>query len=193
MVPSMPDSYNPYQTPATPPGQQETYSGGSVSMRAVAHLARTRPWVQFISILLFLGAGLMLLYGVGMFIGGGVLMAAPNKSAAAALPFGVFVVMAVIYLVTGVTMLLTAIRLWQYGSAIGSLLTTASTPALEAALDRQRAFWKLSGIVCIIMIAMSILGVIAAVIMVTTLAKDIGTRFPAPSHNPPPSTAPAVP
>ena len=58
---------DPYSTPiANPHGTSILGVSGTVSAAAVEQLAATKPWVRFISVLTFIGAGFMLIAAVGM-------------------------------------------------------------------------------------------------------------------------------
>ena len=59
-------------------------------------LARTKPWVRFFSVMMFIGAGLMLIAALGMLLVGG-LGAAGVKGSASALPAAAGAGIAIIY------------------------------------------------------------------------------------------------
>jgi hypothetical protein len=147
---------NPYSPPAAaplpyPPGNYGAPQGG-VSEGAVALLLQTRTWVRIISIFCFIGAGLMLLASVGMFIAGAVASAAASSSSPipmAALGL-VYMPFAALYIYPG-------IKLWMYANAIGRLGASRSTVDLEGALLQQKSFWKYSGISAIVMVVLYVL------------------------------------
>ena len=120
---------NPYQSPATPvsewEGQREVES---VFYEAIQSLARTKPWVRFISVLGFLFFGIMLVSMLFMLgVGGGIFMLVP-----------VLPVMVLFYLIPSVL-------LWNYASRIGNLLNDRSANSLVAAVAAQKSFWKYVG------------------------------------------------
>jgi hypothetical protein len=72
----------------------------------------------------------------------------------------VYVPMAFLYVYPG-------LKLWQYGRAIGRLMTNRTSEDLEAALAQQKSFWKFAGITTIVLMVvyallMVVIGVFAA-------------------------------
>lgn len=143
---------NPYQSPSTPvsewDGQREVES---VFYEAIQSLARTKPWVRFISVLGFLFFGIMLFSMLFMLGGvGGLVMMIPT------LP-----VMVLFYLIPSVL-------LWNYASRIGDLLNDRSSSSLVAAVAAQKSFWRYIGIAVAIVIVfymgiLLLVGILAAV------------------------------
>jgi hypothetical protein len=132
-------------------------AAGTVTDLAVDLLRQTRPWVLFLSVLCFLGSGLMLIVAVGM-IGLSVFVtsaAAAGKFPEALVGF-IYLPLAFIYVYPG-------LKLWKYGSAIGQLLQSRSAPDLERALAEQKSFWKYSGIAAIVAMVLYIVVIIGAV------------------------------
>lgn len=153
---------DPYSSPAAFDSSSGFTSGTGVSQGVVRQLAGTKPWVRFMSVLMFLGAGFMLLLAIIMLVAGGA-MTATAKSGGAALPAGMMAGLAVLYAVLAGVYIYPALKLWKYASRIGALVTTGATMDLESALNEQRAFWKFIGIAMIAMFVLYIVVVIAAV------------------------------
>ena len=57
---------NPYESPSADPLGTNTAVGGAVSPRVVSELTGTKPWVRFLAVLAFLGAGFTILAGLGV-------------------------------------------------------------------------------------------------------------------------------
>jgi hypothetical protein len=153
---------NPYSSPAA--NLYGATSGGNadaVSPSTIALLSGTKPWVRFMSVLMWIGVAFMLLAGAGM---GLVSVMGAAKSASTG-PFGgaEFIVLAVIYGVMAFVYIFPAIKLWKYANRIGSLGSTRSVVDLDAALNEQRSFWKFVGIMTIIMISLYLVAVIGFV------------------------------
>ena len=75
------EAANPYATPsANPYGSNLTTREASVAVETIAPLAGTKGWVQFMSILLWIGVGFMILGGIGMLIAGTVLSSSLAKT-----------------------------------------------------------------------------------------------------------------
>lgn len=155
-------SIDPYSSPGThepPPG----FSGSSsVSQGVLAQLAGTKPWVRFMSVLTFVGAGFMLLAALIMLVAGGAI-AATAKTGGAALPAGMMSVFAVLYALFAGVYIYPAMKLWKYANRIAGLLSSGAMMDLEGALNEQRLFWKFLGIMVIAMFVLYFVVMIAAV------------------------------
>jgi hypothetical protein len=142
---------NPYQTSAY--GNTYPTATGQVSPGAIQALAATRPWVRLCSVMGFIGAGLMILAGLGL-IAGGALTSSSSRAVGAQSFVGVmYIVMSLLYLVP-------SLKLWKYGTAILHLMSTNSAADLEQALEQQRGFWKFVGILVMISIGFMIVAMV---------------------------------
>ncbi len=123
-------------------------------------LRQTRPWVLFLAVMAFIGSAFLLLGGVSMLLLGASMPRTPGAP-----PMGIlaafYIPMAALYIYPGM-------KLWQYGQAIGRLVSSRSNEDLEIALTQQKSFWKFAGIVTIAMMVLYalaiVLGVIAAMV-----------------------------
>lgn len=151
---------NPYATPsANPYGSNPLSMEGSVAAETIAPLAGTKGWVQFMSILLWIGVGFMILGGIGMMTAGSLMAdviakTQPNSPMAGK---GFVLGMGAMYLLMALFYVYPAIKLWSYGSRIGALKNSLSLADLNAALHEQRRFWKFTGIVVIVMMCIYVL------------------------------------
>lgn len=139
---------------------------GTLTAAMVQSLVETRPWVFFIAVLGFIMAGFMVLLAIFIFA-----VAAFAESFASELGAGGVVIgamYAAIYIVVGGLYLWISYYLYRYATAIRELQTTSSTASMELALDSQRAFWRLVGIMTAIymgfMVLAMVVGLIAAII-----------------------------
>jgi hypothetical protein len=154
----MSDFANPYLPPQAEhvvyPGVPDVLGDdAAVPDGIVEQLRGTRPWVTFLSVIGFLGAGLT---GLGGFAA----MVSPTfvkEGAGMAIGFGL------IYLALGASYLWPSLGLLRYGSAIGDLIRDPRMEKLGVALDRQRSFWKLVGIMTAVMIALVPVSFVVAV------------------------------
>lgn len=139
---------NPYSPPAdlgaSGPSAQLPPGPGSPSPNAVDQLRRTRPWTMFLSILGFIGGGLMAFASLFMMIGAasGEMV---NEDEAPAL----FAAAALYTILTGMY-LIVSILLFKYGRAIGFLVQFNRNEELDEALGAQRKIWKAMGIIAIV-------------------------------------------
>ena len=137
---------NPYSSPQEPAEGFRPTEGedrGVITYRMRTALSQTRPWVTFLAILGFIGAGLMLVVGVGTVLvsitGAGLIFGVVES--------GVILIMAAIYFAL-------ASHLFRYGRQIREYLRSSGTLDLELALEAQKSFWKMLGIMAIIVIGL---------------------------------------
>jgi hypothetical protein len=187
---------NPYSPPAPAAAQYPATSAaygpaygpaqtGAVSETAVDELRQTRPWVIFMSVVMFLEAAFTLLGAISMFAVGALLPAtlAAGPAGGAAAMGGMMGVMyggmGIFYLVMAAACIYPGIKLWSYGSAIGRLLSSRATVDLEDALKQQKSYWKFWGITVIVLVALGILFFIAMMIVIAAgVSKAAGSITP---------------
>ena len=137
----------PAPTPAQAPAFAQLagvlpYQGGGVPVGVSATtmdvLRRTRPWVLFLSILGFIGTGLMLIAAI--------VITAATTIASSRSGIGPPAWIGLVYVVMALFCFVPAVLLWRYGSRIGTLSARGHVEDLERALDAQRVFWRLTGI-----------------------------------------------
>jgi hypothetical protein len=134
-----------------------SFSRAEPSEASVEALRQTKPWVQFLAVMAFLGSAFMLLGGVGSLLLG--VMAAPRGDGPPMAALAAFYIpFAFLYVYPGY-------KLWQYAQSIGKLVASRSMEDLEIALGHQKSFWKFAGIVTIgmmVLYALFIVGVVMA-------------------------------
>lgn len=157
---------NPYESPSSDPLGANTAAGRGVTPRVVSELVGTKPWVRMMAVLGFIGVGFMVLGGLGM---SGAMM---TQMGPAAIVFGA------VYALMGLIYLFPAIKLWKYGTSILRLQYSSTTDNLEEALTYQRGFWKLTGIMVIVGVALGLLFSVAMGIFGATMAMKGGVDIP---------------
>lgn len=110
-----------------------------------AALAGTRAWVRLLSILGFIGAGFMLLAGIGMAVFGAAVPGAGGWQAG-----GAMAAIGLVYICMALLYLMPSMYLWQYGTGIAAYLADPQDAQLERALQAQRKFWKFTGVLAVI-------------------------------------------
>lgn len=165
---------NPYSSPhaadtGTPPFGS---TPGLVSAAAVQQLAATKPWVRFISVIIFIGSGFLLLAALGMIIALVAGSAIAHSTSKSPTPFSgsLGITLVISYALMAILYLFPGVKLWKYASRIGDLLASGRDEDLVAALNQQRSFWKFIAILMIIMIAIYLLAIIGALIFGTAIA-----------------------
>jgi len=127
----------------------------------VNSLRATRPWTRLLSILGFIGVAFSILAGIAMIIGRNFF---PVSDKAPPLAF-----LGIIYMLTSVFYLVPSIWLSKYSSAISSFLKQNDAIQLAKAIAYQKSFWKFVGITVLVLMAIAILGIIAAILIPTLL------------------------
>lgn len=163
---------NPYSAPVELSHQASTGLGSMVPPDAVEMLAKTKPWVRFLSVMTFIGAGFMLLAGGIMTVAGGGMFAAASSSGGMppALAGSMGVILAGFYVVLAIIYIYPGVKLWKYASSIGGLMQSCSEEDLVAALKQQKSFWKFMGILVLSMLVIYFLAIIGAVVFAVIAA-----------------------
>lgn len=135
--------------------QTDGLSNIPVTPLMIEHLRATRPWVLFLSILMFISVGLMFL--------GGLLAIVATSSPAGMRGAAFGPIVGIIYWIIGGLYLAPAIFLFKYASSIQDLLRGGGDVAMEAALESQKSFWRFTGIVTLVVICVYALVILMAI------------------------------
>jgi len=161
---------NPYLSPSSDPfGGSSFTSAEGVTDLVLTHLRRTKGWVKFIAIMAFIGAVLMLGGGVMMMIMGIFSGAAFGAMGGAEMGLmggfsGVLGIgLGVLYAAMGALYFYPGLKLWKYGTRIDALLLDRSPDTLALALNEQRAFWKFTGVMIIVMLILYVVALVAII------------------------------
>jgi hypothetical protein len=123
------------------------------TQHALEMLRQTKPWVRFISVLIWIGAAFMLLAGmVGLFAG--VAMAGRGGAAQRQMLF------LIVYLPVALLYIMPAIYLGRYASRINDVLRLRRSDVLEQALEAQKSFWKFCGMVVLVMMVFYVVAIV---------------------------------
>ncbi len=150
----MEPSANPYSSPsANLFGSSSQTMAEAVPAEAITQLQGTKPWVRFMSVLMWIGLAFMLLAAGGMAI---LAMMGGEATKAAGLNAPMMAGLAVGYGLFAFLYIYPAVKMWQYASSISRLMASRSAEDLVKALGHQRAFWKFVGILMILIILLYI-------------------------------------
>ena len=125
-------------------------------------LQATRPWTRFLSILGFVGTGLTILAGVAMIVGESII---PVSDKSPPLLF-----MGLFYVLSSVLYLVPSIWLSKYATAISAFLKAGDAVELGKAIAYQKSFWKFVGILALLSIVLTVMGILAAILVPTLLS-----------------------
>jgi hypothetical protein len=145
-------AYEP-QAQSQPLQYQQAYSTSGQIMftpAAMEMLRQTKPWVRFIAILGFIVTGFIVLGALIMLILGAGGIASGGRGGGAAAGFGLFI--ALVYLLMAALYFFPSLFLNRYASHINALLSNRREDSLEAALAAQKAFWRLVGIIVLVVL-----------------------------------------
>lgn len=165
---------NPYSSPAANLfGSTSETSVESVSTGVVHQLKRTKPWVRFFGVMMWIAAAFMLLAALAMILGGATMGTVMQKTNPG-MPAGIMAGMGALYIFIAVLYIYPAIKIWKYGTCIGKLVQSGSNADLVEALNQQRGFWKFVGIMMIIVLIMYLIGIVIMVGFAVTAAASGG-------------------
>ena len=150
----------PEPEPAAPQPLPDPFQTHAVAM--VAHLDATRPWARFMAIVGFVVSGL--LAAISLI----VLLLAPFVDWG---PFGPF--LSLVYFLLAVVYVVPCLYLNRYASSIAQISRGGGPRAMAEALDHQRRFWRLVGILTIAMLCLygAAIGVAIVAGVVSALAR----------------------
>ena len=167
----MADAVNLYQSPETTAVPLKPLTAqGSLTETMLMYLRGASPWLRFLGILGFIGAGLTALSGLS-FLAIVPLMEAILDDVSG---FGSFNDifgaifgggMAVFFLGGGVLMFFPSLFIYRFGDKIRSYLRTGAEQDLELAFKNNKSLWKFAGIMSIIYLAFIPLMIIGAIIV----------------------------
>jgi hypothetical protein len=169
MNPNPPDVQPDNVTSSVPTSTGFVPSQVSLNSTAQQYLNQTRPWVRFLSVLVFISSGFMVLAGIGMILAGIVGGAALSRTNPVGGP-AVMIVSGFFYFILAILYIAPGIFLSRYASAIKLLETTPSPEALELALKNQKSFWRFVGIITLIFLILTVVAIVIGVIFATMMA-----------------------
>jgi hypothetical protein len=160
---------NPYSSPEYQASPIEN-QGAVLSDSMTENLKAASPWIRFIAILGFVGAGFLALGAVITLLGGGAIVALLAQAAESVdientFGGGVIVFFGMMLAASAVLTFLPAYYAYKFGEKLRSYYLTKNYEELETAFKNNHSLWKFLGIVTIIWLVFSIFGFpIAAII-----------------------------
>jgi hypothetical protein len=158
------DSANPWQSPGTEVRAEENSAAqGGLTAAMIRYLKEASPWLRFIGILEYIGAGLLAAGGV---LVTSVFAVTGRTFGSAGTAVGAFA--GLIYVVLAVISFFPARFTYYFGAKIRSYLSGNMDKDLEAAFKNNKSLWKFAGILMIVYLAFIPLGIIGMVIAAIT-------------------------
>jgi hypothetical protein len=140
----------------------------TLTSMAQRYLNQTRPWVRFLSIMMFIGVVIMILSGVVMLAWGVVGQLSPIGRTFP-MPPGRAALLGLLYFILAILYIPPGVFLFRYASAIKFLESNRTAQALENALKRQKSFWRFVGIVTVIYLIFLVAVVAFLIVMAIVL------------------------
>jgi hypothetical protein len=113
--------------------------------------------------MIFIGAGFMLLAAAGMLMVGMAGASMGARGGASGLSAGLGMGIAAIYGAMAFLHIYPGIKLWKFASSIAALLRSGSDADLVEALNQQRAFWRFTGIVILVIMILYALVIVGMI------------------------------
>jgi hypothetical protein len=148
---------NPYIAPSADADTASSGHGGVTEAMKEA-LRGTKGWVKLVGVLFFVGAVFTALGAVAAFA-----MPAMMGAGKGGMPMGAMAFMALLYVGIALVYVFLGLYLLNYSGAIGRLLVDGQAASMETALQSQQKFWRLAGIIALVMVVISVLGIVAAI------------------------------
>jgi len=152
----MSDIVNPYQSPETAVVTDNApVAQGTLTETMLIQLKGASPWLRFVGVLGFIGAGFTILTGV-VFLAVVPFITrsfAGLDSFSGSMGAAFWVIIALFCVIVGVFMVLPSLFMYRFGEKIRGYLRTGAEQELEAAFKNNRLLWKFIGIICIISLA----------------------------------------
>jgi hypothetical protein len=145
----MSEEQNPYSSPesAANPVEPENIC---LSGTMLSSLKGVSPWVRFIGVLGFIGAGAMGLLGIIVLVSGGAIAALADTEFLGVLSaFGGF-----IYIGIGALYFFPSLFTYRFGVGLKNYCLTYNNAELERAFKNNYSLWKFNGILTIVCISL---------------------------------------
>lgn len=111
-------------------------------------LLETAKWTRFLSIVGFVGIGILILFGLL----GGTFMANMTSSMPGGTPVSPFF-LTILYLIMAAIYFAPVYYLWQFSAKLKTAITSASQYDLDSALEYLKSHYKYVGIVTIVVLS----------------------------------------
>ncbi|GMO29612.1 MAG: hypothetical protein Pg6A_17950 [Termitinemataceae bacterium] len=148
--------YNPYQTPQSESVPAEYHEGMTLTASMIEYLRDAAPWLRFMGVIGFIGAGALAIFGIIFLITGGtaaeLLNNEDNINAGILRALGGGVV-GIVYIAIGALYFFPARWTYLFGAKIRNYVLSSNHIELEAAFRNNKFLWKFNGIITIVGLA----------------------------------------
>ncbi|MDR3226280.1 MAG: DUF5362 domain-containing protein [Prevotellaceae bacterium] len=145
-------------------------TGQILSESSIESIRKTAPWMKFLSILSFIGGGLLLIFGLRAIVG--AIVAVINYSSVYGMYYGgdttFLIIGAILCMVLAIVIICIGSYLYKSANAYSEYCRTNNNDSLETAFLQQRKYWKISGIVTIVILSLFLIALIMFVSAVSS-------------------------
>ena len=173
----MSDTSNPFQSPAASIQEvKPLVSQSGLSAVIIKYLCDASPWLRFLGIMGFVGAGFCVLGGIVSLFTTAVSSAMFSDLENALAMFfpslaPLMLIYALYFIGAGVVLFFPALFTYRFGARIRSFMLNNSEAELEQAFRNNFLLWKFNGVLMIVgMAIVPVLIIIVVVIMVASMA-----------------------
>ncbi|MDR2057332.1 MAG: DUF5362 domain-containing protein [Dysgonamonadaceae bacterium] len=137
-----------------------------ITENAKKQLKSTTTWTAFFAVLYFIGIVFLFLSGITMLISNSFLTGFFDTfSTEMGNVFSpMFIIMGILYIVIAVIMIFPALYLYRYSQKIKEALAQNDSLILENAIGNMKSYWRFTGILTIVYIALCIICIPAIII-----------------------------
>jgi hypothetical protein len=159
----MSDSSNPYQSPIAEAKLAEDAASSGLSATSRGYLKEASPWLSFMGILGFVGAGFMAFVGLIMMI---VMPFIPKADlGSSSWASGLIGGIGILYIAIGVLYFFPARFMYSFGAKLRDFGQSGADTDLELALRNNKSYWKFQGIMMIVLLALIPVAIIVSIVI----------------------------
>jgi len=154
-------------TEITEQANYEVHPELALTREAQFYLQESGKWANFLAIVGFIMCGLFLI--LALCIGAIFSMLAKFSPAYSAMPTGIFPFISVIYILIDVLYFFFPFYLYQFAGKIKTGLATMNKDIVTESLSKLKSFFKLAGIVTIVMLCLLGLEIVGFIIIASAM------------------------
>ena len=159
---------NPFESPKTDMDEiKGSVPTGELTDRMQTYLIEASPWIRFIGILGYVGAGGM--FSMGLMVSVGMAVFGRNISEGTEMTGLMTGLMGAgfgaMYIIFGILYFFPAHFTFKFGSGIKTYKDSGLNKDMEVALKNNKSLWKFIGILSIISLSLIPVGIIASIII----------------------------
>jgi hypothetical protein len=158
----MSETVNFFESPKTVAVPENGYGEqGILTEVMLSHLKRSAPWLKFVSVLGFIGAGLLVAWGIVRLNAWDLVFSGIEVESQVRL---LYRLEGILYFGAGIILFFSAFFMHRFGVKISLYMRTGMDRDLERALQNNASLWKFTGIAMIVYIGIPLLAIVIILI-----------------------------